>query len=60
MVVVSAVEHPDVDDWVLERARDEAATSGLILGVYLGREDALPAPRPRDLCCHVFGARLLD
>lgn len=55
-IVVAADAHPVIDEWVWERARSEAATSGLALGEYLGREDVLPAPRPPDLCCHVFAA----
>lgn len=55
-VVVAATDHPDVDDWVLEQARAEAARSGVRLVAYLGREDTLPEPRPPDLCCHVFTA----
>lgn len=54
LIVVAADEHPDVDDWVAEQARAEAARSGVRLGAYLGREDALPEPRSSDLCCHVF------
>ena len=54
LIVVSAVEHPNIDEWVWEHARAEAAASVVILGEYLGREDVLPPPRPSDLCCHVF------
>jgi hypothetical protein len=56
MIVVSAVDHPTLDDWVTEQAEAEAVRSGLVLGEYLGREDVLPSPRPPDLCCHVFAA----
>ena len=45
-----------LDDWVTEHARAEAARSGLKLGAYLGREDALPGPRDPDVSCHVFAA----
>jgi hypothetical protein len=56
LIVVSAVEHPERDDWVMQQAEAEAARSGVELGGYLGREDWLPEPRPADLCCHVFAA----
>jgi hypothetical protein len=54
LVVVAADEHPEVDDWVLEQARSEAARCGIRIWQYLGREDVLPAPQPADMCCHVF------
>jgi len=59
-IVVNAVDHPDCDDWVMERARAEAASSGVHLVAYLGREDTLPDSRPDDLCCHVFDAQPMD
>lgn len=55
LIVVSAVDHPVLDDWVHERAAEEATLSRLVLGEYLGREDVLPQ-RPDGLCCHVFQA----
>jgi hypothetical protein len=54
LIVVAAGEHPELDDWVREQARAEAAKSGVELGEYLGREDVLP--EPAGLCCHVFQA----
>ncbi len=56
MIVVSATEHPELDHWVFDEARAEAARSNLLLGEYLGREDVLPLPVPPDVCCHVFAA----
>jgi hypothetical protein len=53
-IVVAADEHPELDDWVKEHAEAEAAHAGVTIVSYLGREDMLPAPRPPDLCCHVF------
>jgi hypothetical protein len=58
MIIVSAVEHPDLDNWVFDEARAEATRSDLLLGEYLGREDVLPQAPP-GLCCHVFAAELL-
>lgn len=57
LIVVAADEHPELDEWVESTARDEAARSGVTLGRYLGREDALPWPHPADICCHVFAAQ---
>lgn len=53
VVAVTAVDHPDLDDWVRERAALQAADSGVTLGPYLGREDVLENP-PAGLCCHLF------
>ncbi|MEU7771244.1 hypothetical protein AB0C44_07950 [Micromonospora taraxaci] len=55
-IAVAAHHHPELDDWVIEQARAEAARSGAILGDYLGREDALGVPLPPEYCCHIFGA----
>lgn len=55
-VVVSAVAHPELDDWVREQAAQEAGRSGLVLGDYIGREAMLGESRPPDLYCHVFSA----
>jgi hypothetical protein len=55
-VMVSAVEHPALDDWVRGQAAEEAARSGLVLGPYIGRETALTKDRPPDMCCHIFFA----
>jgi hypothetical protein len=60
-VVVSAVEHPDIDAWVWERARQEARASNWTLGKYLGREghvlsQAVIQHNP-DLCFHAFLAQ---
>jgi hypothetical protein len=57
---VTAVEHPDVDEWVMEQARAEAGRIGVQLVEYLGREDSLPEPRPADLHCHVFSAARVE
>lgn len=54
LIVVSAVEHPDLDDWVREQAQSEANNQGVQLGDYLGREDYLGPDRSPDLCCHIF------
>jgi hypothetical protein len=56
-IVVTANEHPELDDWVRERALEEAARVGVTIVRYLGREDVLPWPHPPDVCCHVFDAR---
>ncbi|WP_406083091.1 hypothetical protein OHA01_26285 [Micromonospora zamorensis] len=56
VVLVAAHEHPGRDEWVTEHAQAEANDSGLILGEYLGREDALGPRRQPDMCCHVFAA----
>lgn len=56
MIAVSAVDHPDQDEWVREQAEAEAGRSGWQLGDYLGREDVLGADRAPDLCCHLFAA----
>lgn len=56
-IVVAAHEHPELDDWVRERALEEAARVGVTIVSYLGREDVLPWPPPPDVCCHVFDAR---
>ncbi|MBM0275341.1 hypothetical protein [Micromonospora tarensis] len=55
-ILVAAHEHPDHDEWVTEQAQAEAERSGLTLGAYLGREDALGPLRTPELCCHVFAA----
>ena len=55
-IAVAATDHPDLDDWVIEQAQAEAERSGVTLGDYLGREDALGVPLPPEFCCHVFGA----
>lgn len=55
VILVSAVEHPEVDNWVRERAAEEAALGDWTVGEYLGREDALGSRRSPDMCCHVFG-----
>lgn len=55
-IIVSATEHPNLDDWVIERAAEESASSGLRLGNYVGREGVLGEQRPLDMCCHVFAA----
>lgn len=57
LIAVSAVDHPDLDPWVLEQAEDEAAKSGARLGDYLGREDVLGDNRAPDLCCHIFATK---
>ena len=36
LIAVSAVEHPELDDWVREQAHAEADKSGAELGDYLG------------------------
>ncbi len=54
LIVVSAHDHPDLDDWVTAQATAEATRAGVQLGAYQGREDTLPEPRPSDMCCHVF------
>lgn len=54
LIAVSAVEHPELDEWVREQAADEASRSGVQLGEYLGREDWLGEQQPPDLCCHLF------
>lgn len=59
-VLVNAVEHPEVDDWVYEQAHAQAAADGLTLGDYLGREDVLGEARPSGMCCHVFDAHRAD
>jgi hypothetical protein len=58
MIVVAATEHPELDNWVFDEARAEAARSDLLLGEYLGREDVLPQAPP-DACLHVFAAARL-
>lgn len=55
VILVSAVDHPEHDDWVHEQATEEATRQGWTLGNYLGREDALGARRDPNLCCHVYG-----
>jgi hypothetical protein len=56
VIVVTAVDHPELDDWVRQQAAREAAASGWTVGKYLGREDILGRRRPPDACCHVFEA----
>lgn len=56
MVAVSATDHSELDDWVIEQAKAEAIRSGWQLAEYLGREDVLPEPRQPGLCCHLFAA----
>lgn len=56
LIAVSAVVHPEPDEWVRNKAADEARRSGLLLGEYLGREDVLGDRRAPELCCHLFGA----
>lgn len=60
LIVVSAHDHPECDNWVVEQARAEAARSGVRLGEYQGREDILPVPVPSDTCCHVFTAEAVE
>lgn len=55
VILVSAVDHAELDEWVRERAAEEADKNGWTIGEYLGREDALGNQRSPDMCCHVFG-----
>jgi hypothetical protein len=56
LILVSAVDHPEMDDWVREQAQEEADRGGLVLGDYLGREGALDLAATSDMCCHAFRA----
>jgi hypothetical protein len=53
IAVVAGEEHPDVDDWVTEQARAEAARNGVDLGEYLERRVWSEV----DVDCHVFSTR---
>jgi hypothetical protein len=52
-IVVSAADHPELDDWVWEQARGEAERSGVVLGAYRGREGERLFAVPGS-CCHIF------
>lgn len=56
LIGVTAVGHPVRDAWVDERAADEAAKTGVILGAYLGRERDVYPVVPDGICCHLYAA----
>lgn len=60
IIVISAVDHPDVNASVLVAAATEGRKSGMTVGKYIGREDVFGPGRASDLCCHVFEATPID
>ena len=54
LIAVSAVDHPQRDAWVDEKAAEWATHEGVTLGRYLGREVDVYPVVPDGICCHLY------